>query len=205
MTSKGGRPPLDPPRRARQHTGARLGPTVDAVPGSADALRHVMAQFRSGVTVVTALRNGVKHAMTATAVCSVSLEPPLILVCVSRSSRFHTAIMVADTWCVSLLSADQASVARHFANRGRDLLSQFDHVPFTPSPKSGTPLIDGALAWMECVTYGQHDGGDHTIVVGELVYASGPVPPEAAERRAPLTYYQGTYSPNVSDPEVGRV
>ena len=158
-----------------------------------------MTQFSSGVTVVTALPHGVKHAMTATAVCSVSLVPPLILVCVSRTSRFHTAIMEADTWCVSLLSADQEQVARHFANRGRDLLSQFDHVPYTPSPKSGTPLIDGALAWMECVTYDRHDGGDHTIVVGELVQASGPAPREAAERKAPLTYYQGTYSPNMSD------
>ena len=113
-----------------------------------------MSQFASGVTVVTALRHGIKHAMTATAVSSVSLVPPLILVCVSRSSRFHTAIMEADAWCVSLLSADQEPVARHFANRGRDLLTQFDHVPFTPSPGSGTPLIDGALAWMECITYG---------------------------------------------------
>ena len=66
---------------------------MDCVAGSADALRHVMGHFASGVTVVTALRHGVKHAMTATAVSSVSLVPPLILVCVSRSSRFHTAIM----------------------------------------------------------------------------------------------------------------
>jgi flavin reductase (DIM6/NTAB) family NADH-FMN oxidoreductase RutF len=138
--------------------------------------------------------------MTATAVCSVSLLPPLILVCVSRSSRFHAAITEADFWCVSLLSADQERLARHFANKGRDLLSQFDHVPYTPSPLSGTPLIDGALAWMELVTYGQHDGGDHTIVVGELVSASGPPPREAPGWPAPLTYYQGTYSPNVSDP-----
>ena len=175
-------------------------PAVDAVAGSADALRHVMAQFTSGVTVVTASRLGVKHAMTATAVSSVSLVPPLILVCVSRSSRFHSAIMEADAWCVSLLSADQEPVARHFANRGRDLLTQFDHVPFTSSPRSGTPIIDGALAWMECVTYGRHDGGDHTIVVGELLQASGPGPRDPAEPKAPLTYYQGTYSPNVLDP-----
>ena len=61
-------------------------------------------------------------------------------------------------------------------------------------------MIDGALAWMELVTYGQHDGGDHTIVVGELVNASGPPPHNSHGTRAPLTYYQGTYSPNVSDP-----
>lgn len=198
MPSKGGRPPLN---SARQHPGVRPDElALPGVAGSAEALRHVMGHFATGVTVVTALRHGVKHAMTATAVSSVSLVPPLILVCVNRSSRFHAAIMEAESWCVSLLNADQEPVARHFANRGRDLLTQFDHVPFTPSPGSGTPIIDGALAWMECVTYGRHDGGDHTIVVGELVQASGRTSEEAAERRAPLTYYQGTYSPNVPDP-----
>ena len=176
-----------------------IEPTL-GVAGSAEALRHVMGHFSSGVTIVTALRRGIKHAMTATAVCSVSLVPPLILVCVSRSSRFHAAIAEAEFWCVSLLSADQEWLARHFANKGRDLLSQFDHVAYTPSPLSGTPLIDGALAWMELVTYGQHDGGDHTIVVGELVNAGGPAAFDPHGTQAPLTYYQGTYSPNVSDP-----
>ena len=197
MPNEEGRPSSTPLRRAHQRP---EGPTDEGVAGSADALRRVMGQFASGVTVVTALRNGVKHAMTATAVASVSLVPPLVLVCVSRSSRFHTAIMEADAWCVSLLAADQERVARHFANRGRDLLTQFDHVAYTTSPGSGAPLIGGALAWMECVTYGRHDGGDHTIVVGELVHASGPAAVEGPEPKAPLTYYQGTYSPNLTDP-----
>lgn len=175
-------------------------PTLGAVAGSAEALRHVMGHFASGVTVVTALRQGVKHAMTATAVASVSLAPPLVLVCVSRSSRFHAAVTDADAWCVSLLAADQEAVARHFANRGRDLASQFDTVPHTPSPRTGTPLVDGALAWLECVTYSRHDGGDHTILVGELIHASGPTPRDQPIRQSPLTYYQGTYSPNVPDP-----
>jgi flavin reductase len=169
------------------------------VTGSADALRHVMSQFCSGVTVVTALRQGIKHAMTATAVSSVSLVPPLILVCVSRSSRFHEAVTGADAWCVSLLSADQERLARHFAHKGRDLLSQFDDVPHTPSPLSGTPLVDGALAWMECVTYARYDGGDHTIMVGELVHASGEPTDDEQDRHIPLSYYQGTYSPYLSD------
>jgi flavin reductase (DIM6/NTAB) family NADH-FMN oxidoreductase RutF len=179
-----------------------IEPTV-GVAGSADALREVMSHFASGVTVVTALRHGIKHAMTATAVSSVSLVPPLILVCVSRSSRFHEAATSADAWCVSLLSADQERLARHFANKGRDLLSQFDHVPHTPSPLSGTPLIDGALAWMECVTFAQYDGGDHTIMVGELVHASGTPAGNEHGQPAPLTYYQGTYSPYLSD-QVGQ-
>ena len=64
--------------------------------------------------------------MKATAVCSVSLEPPLVLVCVSKTSRFHGAISEAKYWCLSLLTVDQEALARHFSNRGRDLLSQFD-------------------------------------------------------------------------------
>jgi flavin reductase (DIM6/NTAB) family NADH-FMN oxidoreductase RutF len=164
------------------------------VPGSPDALRHVMGHFASGVTIATALHLGIKHAMTATAVCSVSLEPPLVLVCVSKSSRFHGAIMTAANWCLSLLTVHQEPLARHFSNRGRDLLSQFDNVPHVPSPLSGTPLIDGALAWLECTTYGVHDGGDHTIVVGEIVRASGLPSDDDPNAPAPLTYYRGAYS-----------
>ena len=124
-----------------------------------------MGQFASGVTVVTALRHGVKHAMTATAVSSVSLVPPLILVCVSRSSRFHAAIMEADAWCVSLLSADQEPLARHFANRGRDLLTQFDHVPHTPSPRQRHAAdrrragLDGVRHLWSARRRGPHDHG----------------------------------------------
>ncbi len=164
------------------------------VPGSPDALRHVMGHFASGVTIATALHRGIKHAMTATAVCAVSLDPPLVLVCVSKSSRFHRAITETDNWCLSLLTVDQEQMAWHFSNRGRDLLSQFDDVPHTPSPLSGTPLIDDALAWAECTTYGMHDGGDHTIVVGEIVRASGLPSDDDPNARPPLTYYRGAYS-----------
>ena len=164
------------------------------VPGSPDALRHVMGHFASGVTIATALYHGVKHAMTATAVCSVSLEPPLVLVCVSKSSRFHGAIIKSENWCLSLLTVDQESLTKHFSNRGRNLLSQFDNVPHTPSPLSGTPLIDGSLAWLECATYGVHDGGDHTIVVGEILRASGLPSDDDPNAPAPLTYYRGAYS-----------
>ena len=85
--------------------------------------------------------------------------------------------MEAEAWCVSLLAADQEPVARHFSNRGRDLLTQFDHVPISRvTDVSGAPRLDGALAWLECITYAQHDGGDHTIVVGQVLRASGPGP-----------------------------
>jgi flavin reductase (DIM6/NTAB) family NADH-FMN oxidoreductase RutF len=164
------------------------------VPGSPDALRHVMGHFVSGVTIASALHQGIKHAMTATAVCSVSLQPPLVLVCVGKSTRFHDAIIAAENWCLSLLTVDQEPLARHFAHSGRDLLSQFDDVPHTPSPLSGSPLIDGALAWLECITYGIHEAGDHTIVVGEVVRASGLPSDDDPTAPPPLTYYRGAYS-----------
>ena len=129
------------------------------VAGSPEALRHVMGHFSSGVTIVTALRDGVRHGMTATAVCSVSLEPPLVLVCVSKQSRFHPAIGEAEA--------------------------------------SGAPRLDGALAWLECTTYAQYDGGDHTIVVGQVVRASGWAAHDDQNSPTPLTYYRGTYSPSV--------
>lgn len=159
---------------------------------SAAAMRRTMADFASGVTLVTARWEGADHAMTATAFCSVSLDPPLVLVCVSKSSRFHTAATRAGGWAVSLLAADQGWVARHFANRGRDLRTQFDAVPHQPAPLSGAPLVDGALAWLECATDAQHDAGDHTILVGRVLRTSD----ESADAE-PLTYYRGTYSPNV--------
>jgi flavin reductase (DIM6/NTAB) family NADH-FMN oxidoreductase RutF len=168
-------------------------PPADGVPGSAEALRHVMGQFASGVTIVTAVRDGVRHAMTATAVCSVSLNPPLILVCVSKASRFHAAITETEAWAVSLLAAGQEAIARHFANRGRDLGTQFDRVPHSLAPASRAPLIDGALAWLDCTTFATHDGGDHTIVVGQVVRASrtGELEDPGAP---PLTYFRGAYS-----------
>lgn len=159
-------------------------------PASAAALRQTMANFASGVTIVTTQWQGVAHAMTATAFCSVSLDPPLVLVCVSKASRFHQAVMSAGGWAVSLLSGDQEALARHFSNRGRDLRTQFDRVPHTLGALTGVPVIEGALAWLECETYAQHDGGDHTIVVGRVRQTSDHTFPDR-----PLTYYRGTYSP----------
>jgi flavin reductase len=169
-------------------------PSLDGVAGSPEALRHVMGQFASGVTIVTAVRDGVRHAMTATAVCSVSLDPPMILVCVSKTSRFHAAITNNDAWAVSLLATGQATIARHFANRGRDLATQFDVVPHNVAPYSRAPVIDGALGWLDCTTFATHDGGDHTIVVGQVIRASGLDELEDSAAPGPLTYFRGSYS-----------
>jgi flavin reductase len=157
--------------------------------GSAEALRHVMGTFISGVTIVTTLWQGIAHAMTATAISSLSLEPPLVLVCVSKTSRFHSAVLSSGHWAVSLLRDDQEPIARHFSHKGRDLKTQFDHVAHSPAPLSGAPLIAGAHSWLECETYAMYDGGDHTIVLG-LVVRAARRPPSGR----PLSYYRGAYS-----------
>ncbi|HET9649795.1 MAG TPA: flavin reductase family protein [Microlunatus sp.] len=153
-----------------------------------DALRHAMSQFAAGVTIVTAVLDGIPHALTATAFSSVSLDPPLCLVCVGKSSRFHAAIIGARRWAVSILAQDQEPIARHFAHRGRDLLTQFDHVPHRPAPNCGAPLIEGATTWLECVTSAEHEAGDHTVVIGEIVWVA-----DATADALPLTHYRGNY------------
>lgn len=149
-----------------------------------------MGQFSSGVAVVTAVHQRSWHAMTATSLASVSLDPPMVLICVGKASRFHPAVVAAEAWAVSILGVGQRRLAEHFADRSRDLTRQFDGVPHHLSPGAGTPVIDGALGWLECTTYARHEAGDHTIVVGRLLWASGGEP--AVE--APLTYHRGRYS-----------
>lgn len=162
---------------------------ADGIPASADALRHAMGHFSSSVTVVTARSGGRAHAMTATALSSVSLEPPMVLVCVSRSSRFHSAVLEAGAWAVSILTADQEPLARHFSRRGRPLDTQFDGIAHFAAPVSGAPVLTDCLVWLDCRTHATYDGGDHTILLGELAAAS-----RQAAAAAPLTYYRGSYS-----------
>lgn len=152
-------------------------------------LRSVMAEFSSGVTVVTAQWQGTLHAMTATAFCSVSLEPPLVLVCVGKASRFHPVITGAGAWAVSLLSDGQGGLARHFADRERDLPNQFAQVPHTRAAFSQAPLPEGTRGWLDCSTYALYDGGDHTIAVGRVMRAG-----RASSIEGPLTYHRATYS-----------
>lgn len=154
-----------------------------------ETLRSVMAEFSSGVTVVTAEWQGRLHAMTATAFCSVSLEPPLVLVCVGKGSRFHSVITGTSAWAVSLLAGDQGWIARHFADRERDLPTQFSGVPHSRAAHSRAPLPNGTRGWLDCSTYALYDGGDHTIAVGRVVRAG-----RASPVSGPLTYHRATYS-----------
>ena len=159
------------------------------------AFRGALGRFASGVTVVTTVIDGVDHAMTASAFTSVSLEPPQVLVCSQRTSRFHDAVMESGIWGVSILSDRGRTASAWFAHSGRPLEGQFDDVPHHRSPL-GLPLLDAALAWLECRTIGAHDGGTHSILVGEVTWAG-----VQDDDDDPLLYYRSHYGTIVRSPE----
>jgi len=151
-----------------------------------DDFRAAMSRFTSGVTVASAVLDGIDHAMTASAFTSVSLDPPLVLVCVDKSARFHQAITLSRTWAVSVLAEPQVATARWLATRGRPLPGQLDGVPHRRGSVTGAPLLEGALCWLECRTWETYDGGDHSIVVGQVLDL------ELGDDADPLVYFGGS-------------
>lgn len=162
-------------------------PAVDA-----EMFRRAVGHFATGVTVVTTRvgppGHGIDHAMTASAFTSVSLDPVLVLVCVDRDARFHDAVLETGQWGVSVLSVADRRAAEWFAEKGRPLIGQLDQHPHHRGV-TGAALLDGATAWLECRTYAVYDGGDHDIVVGEVVAAR-----EGDRDATPLLYHRGRYS-----------
>jgi flavin reductase (DIM6/NTAB) family NADH-FMN oxidoreductase RutF len=132
-------------------------------------LRRAFGAFGSGVTVVTC-GEPTPHGMTANSFASVSLVPPLVLVCVGRDANMHRLLLSARHFGVSVLGSDQGLVARHFADRRRPLgAAQFEGMDWLPGRLTGVPLIAGALAAFECRLWRCYDGGDHTIFMGRLL------------------------------------
>jgi flavin reductase (DIM6/NTAB) family NADH-FMN oxidoreductase RutF len=151
--------------------------------------RRAVGRFATGVCVVTAVDAGTDHAMTANAFTSVSLDPLLVLVCVETEARFHDAVLASGQWAVSILDAGARPVADWLATRGRPLYGQLDRVPFRRGPKTGAPLLEQASAWLECRTTAVHPGGDHSIVVGEVLTAD--VDPQD---HGSLAYHRSAYT-----------
>ena len=146
--------------------------------------RHLLGRFATGVTVLTARTPaGQPIGMTASSIASVSLEPPLLLVCVDRQHDMHPALEAGTRWVLNVLAADQEWLSRRFANTIED---RFNGVGYQES-KEGIPLLDGAVASIECVKHATVPGGDHTIFIG--LVTGGTV----TDRR-PLLYYRGGYA-----------
>ncbi|HKR09307.1 MAG TPA: flavin reductase family protein [Gemmatimonadaceae bacterium] len=151
---------------------------------SEDEFRAVLGRFPSGVTVVTTIDDGgADQGMTVSAFCSVSLHPPLVLICIEKTASAYEALTASKGFVVNVLSTKQEQVARRFAIVDID---RFEGVGFTRSSQ-GYAVLDDVLGVIECTRQQQYDGGDHTIILGK-------VEAMRAESGTPLLYYRGGYA-----------
>jgi flavin reductase (DIM6/NTAB) family NADH-FMN oxidoreductase RutF len=146
--------------------------------------KEAMSHFASGVTVVTTELEGTPYGMTVASFASLSLRPPLVLVCIEKSVKTHDALRAAGMFGVSILASTQAAVSNRFASKAED---KFAGVEVRRGP-NGLPLIDGAICTLECRVQSELPGGDHTIFVGEVLDAQSN---ESAG--APLVYFRSAY------------
>ena len=152
---------------------------------AARRFRDVLGRFASGVTVVTTTSNDEPVGMTCQSFSSVSLEPPLVLFIPAKSSRSWPLIQRSGKFCVNFLAADQAELSNTMASRGAD---KFGEVKWTPSQVTGSPILEGSLAHVDCTIHQVHEAGDHYVVIGRVVdlgIDDGSVDP--------LLFFQGKY------------
>jgi len=151
------------------------------------AFRSTMGAFATGVTVVTTVGHDELYGMTVNAFSSVSLDPPLVLICVNKSSRGHQLIRRSAVLSVNVLAAGQTDLARRFAARDRPRGWQaLAGVPFGRGA-NGCPVIEGAAAHIDCEARRMYAAGDHVIVVGAVIGMSNE--PDAV----PLLFHRGRY------------
>jgi flavin reductase (DIM6/NTAB) family NADH-FMN oxidoreductase RutF len=152
------------------------------------SFRRVMGSLAAGVTVVTTRDGeGQPRGLTATAVCLVSLEPPLLLVCIDRTAECHEAFLTAESFAVHLLREGQEALSRRFARKDSQKFEGISHRQGT----IGAPILADVLACVECQVHARYPGGDHTIFVGEAVHSIVAPPAEAG---TPLVYFRGCYA-----------
>lgn len=144
----------------------------------------LMASFASGVTVITSRGpDGVPRGLTASAFCSVSLEPRLCLVSVDLRSESVAAIKESDGFVVNILASDQEEISRRFASK---LPDKYEGISYRDGAVTGAPILDGVLAWIECKVYETVPGGDHVVFIGEIQDGQ-------ANDGLPLVYFRGQY------------
>jgi flavin reductase (DIM6/NTAB) family NADH-FMN oxidoreductase RutF len=146
-------------------------PVQEGVIGKGE-FRAVLGAFATGVTVVTTATAEGPAGMTANSFTSVSLDPPLVLVCVDLTSHTLPFLRASGFFAVNILAGEQAALARCFATRSEERYGQFCHAPWHPGV-TGSPILGGALASLEAQIVAEYPGGDHTIVLGQVV-ALGP-------------------------------
>ena len=153
---------------------------------SSEDFRRAVGHFATGVTVVTSIGpDGQPVGTTANAVSSLSLDPPLILVCFDRASLTLEAIRHHGAFVVNVLAAPQQELSANFARRGVE--AAWEGVEHRPGP-TGSPRLEGALATLECTVEHSLPGGDHEIIIGRLRYAE-----TSSDAATPLLFWRGSY------------
>jgi 3-hydroxy-9,10-secoandrosta-1,3,5(10)-triene-9,17-dione monooxygenase reductase component len=145
--------------------------------------RTVLGHFATGVALITAIDGEEPIGMAANSFTSVSLEPALVLFCASKTSTTWPRIQATGRWAANILDEEGEELTRLFAQRGAD---RFAHVSFTVG-RTGSPILDDSLAFVDCETVAEHDAGDHVIVVGRVLELG--YQPEGK----PLLFYRGGY------------
>jgi flavin reductase (DIM6/NTAB) family NADH-FMN oxidoreductase RutF len=145
------------------------------------AFKQAMSQFASGVTVVTTVHEGQRYGLTASSFTSVSVDPPLVLVCLGKQLRTHDLIADTGVFAVNVLGAHQLELGMRFAGltAAKDRFAGLA----TATAETGSPILPEVLAWVDCRLRHLYEGGDHSIFVGEVVALS------AAVASAPLLYH----------------
>lgn len=149
--------------------------------------RRAMSRLAGGVTVLSTRLGTHDHAMTASAVCSVSLDPPLALASIEVAARFHDAVIESGILGISILTMAQRAHADWLATPGRPIIGQLDRVPVHRAP-SGVVLLDESLATLDCATWAVYPAGDHSLVVAEVLAITLADDPDAA-----LVYYRNRF------------
>jgi flavin reductase (DIM6/NTAB) family NADH-FMN oxidoreductase RutF len=145
--------------------------------------KAVLSHWASGVTVITTLHNGTPIGVTASAFNSLSLDPPLILVCLAQKLFTHRVISEAGVFAVNILGVDQTAFGQRFAGLMPDIQDRFADLDPTTAV-TGCPILPDVSGWLDCRVKNIHAEGDHSIIVGEVLAAA-----TARDDHAPLVYF----------------
>ena len=159
---------------------------------SDDLFKDLMKRFASGVTLVTFNDNNTFGGLTVSSFCSLSMDPPLVLICIDKKIASHNSLKKVTNFGVNICNSEQGKLAWDFANSKIDKNELINSLPHTTTD-SGTPLLGEVLASMDCRITERYDGGDHSIFVGQI--ESG----KFDEKVEPLVYYGsglGEFKPN---------
>jgi flavin reductase (DIM6/NTAB) family NADH-FMN oxidoreductase RutF len=165
------------PRRNRAYQDREWQMSIDT-----QTFRATLAHWATGVTIVTSIHDGQRVGITASSFCSVSLDPPRVLVCVAKRLHTHRVIEESQIFAVNILSSAQQEWGMRFAGLLPEAADRFTGIDIFAA-ETGCPLLPGVLGWLDCRLAAAYDGGDHTIYVGDVVAA------DAVAIGDPILYY----------------